>query len=264
MLENYDIGHKRRKRDSVPLPPFDPCIDNHLTDYLNNPIVQKAINARKSKKIRIYESKILPKIDSYFDEFSNSKLRDSLFVSSLSHVERDESIVDKILEYCGALNNEKQMRLYINTRLYADIFKQVSLAGSILKNRPTNNKNRAINLALKHIFPFWESDFLIACVLADHEQVSKFMMLWTHIKSINFIDDTKNEQTSLEDENIILEFMRKFNMILKSFNSTIYCCSKHKLVKGIYLASKCGEPDSINQMCIVGFGKPLKEIINYG
>merc|ERR1711991_238975 len=33
------------KKRSPPLPPFDPCIDNHLSDYFNSLEVQKAINA---------------------------------------------------------------------------------------------------------------------------------------------------------------------------------------------------------------------------
>ncbi len=44
LLEKVTARRAQPARDA-PLPPMDPCIDNHLTDYLNLLSVQKAINA---------------------------------------------------------------------------------------------------------------------------------------------------------------------------------------------------------------------------
>ena len=43
----YNSLQKHRKRTNPPLPPFDDCVDEHISDYLNNPVVQAAMHVKK-------------------------------------------------------------------------------------------------------------------------------------------------------------------------------------------------------------------------
>lgn len=196
----------------------------------------------------------------YQDDFFNPRVRDQKFLASLKHVERDKGRIEKILEYCGTLPEEGQLQLYINIRLYADVYKKVAIAGAPERNRPSFKKDEAVGLFLKQKFSFWGSDFTIPCILSNYQVSSEFSMMWKDFDEIKFIDDTQNRQISVAQENYLLAMLEDLKAAFD--NHDFRCCSIHKSVK-INVAMKCTNTNSLNEKCRMIFGKYLKEFIVY-
>lgn len=198
----------------------------------------------------------------YIEEFEGSeKIRDELFMRSITDVERDASVVEAITDYIGLLPTEGQMRLYANIRLYSDVFKRVALSGAPERIRPNNNKNRAVNRRLTELFPYWTSDFVIPCVLSDFEQSSKFATIWMRIHETKFMDEIEQRFLSLEEDNFALNFINNFSSLLLHPSSGARCCNKHGYEDNAHILMGCVEPDSLNQSCVTAFGKSLREIV---
>ena len=201
----------------------------------------------------------------YIEEFNGGeKIRDEKFIKSIKDVERDDALIGEIIEYAGTLSSDKQIHLYSNIRLYSDIFKRISLSGAPDRKRPNNNKNRAVNRRIKSFFPYWESDFAIPCIISDFEQSSKFSTLWMRINETKFMDEIEQQSFTLEEDNFSLDFINNFSNILLAPNSGARCCTKHGYEDIVQKIMTCTELDSLNQCCIDAFGKPLRNIINYG
>lgn len=199
---------------------------------------------------------------SYVEEFEgDQRQRDKLLLRALNHVEEDQDIVDKVLEYCGDLPSQDQLKFYVNIRLYGDVFKRVALAGAQKRRRPQNNKNRAVNRRLKTLYPFWGSDLTIPCVLSSFDQCSKFSTIWMNIDDVTFIDEIERTQQSVKDDNQVLDFTTRFTNFLSNPNMGAFCCREHGHMDNHISIGRCGKSDSLNQFCVTNFGRSLGEMV---
>lgn len=207
---------------------------------------------------------LIDKRSVYQEEYNDSIRRDSEFIKSLQHVERNESNIEKILDFCGGIDEDKQFKLYVNIRLYADIYKRVAPVGSPDKKITLSNKNQAINYYLIDKFPFWESNFSVSCILSDHVTTAKFVMMWTEFSKIHFIDETRNTEISFETENFWLQLYDELQISLQpvDLNIKVLCCPSHGYVHR-NKAHKCTNENSLNSRFITVFNRSLSEIIEY-
>ncbi|MBL7003572.1 MAG: hypothetical protein ISR69_06065 [Gammaproteobacteria bacterium] len=200
----------------------------------------------------------------YQEEYFDSNRRDTEFIKSLRHVERDESNVESILDYCGTIDEEKQFQLYLSIRLYTDVYKRIAPVGLPEKKIALSNKNKAINYYLNKKFPFWESNFSIPCILSDYMATAKFITMWIEFSQIKFIDETRNAEISFESENFLLELYDELSVALLpvDFNKQVRCCPMHGY-QFRNIAHKCTNDDSLNSRFIKVFNRSISEIIEY-
>jgi len=200
----------------------------------------------------------------YLSKFSNTGQRDIVFLESLRHVERNESRYEAILNFCGTLTEKKQFRLFVNICLYADIYKRVAPISFPDKRVQLSNKHCAVNWFLKHKFSFWGSDLTIPCIISDYASSVEFTLIWTESPKVKFIDDIRNEQTSIQEENFILQIYDDLSVALlpKEKNIKVICCGDHSY-RMFAKAQNCKNTDSLNMRCVNFFGKSLGEIIEY-
>lgn len=200
----------------------------------------------------------------YQEEYSYSIRRDSEFIKSLQHVERDGACIDKILDFCGSIDEDKQFQLYVNIRLYADIYKRVAPVGFPDKKITLSNKDQAINYYLIDKFPFWRSNFSISCILSDYITTTKFVMMWTEFSKIQFIDETRNAEISFKSENYWLQLYDELQIALQpvDLNIKVPCCPSHGYIHR-NKAHKCTNKYSLNSRFIKVFNRSLSEVFEY-
>lgn len=207
---------------------------------------------------------LITKREVYHEEYFDVNKRELLFVNSLRHVERNQLNFDSILEFCGNLEKEEQFRLYLNVRLYADIYKRIAPVGFPEMRIKLSNKNKAINYLLSKKFSFWGTDFSIPCVLSDYTTMCKFTMIWADFSDTKFIDDTRNAETSFEYENSLLQLYDDLEVALLpiEFNEKVLCCSEHgfRIRNQVH---KCKNNDSLNARFISFFKNSISEIVKY-
>lgn len=207
---------------------------------------------------------LIDRFEVYQEEYKNVNQRDSEFIKSLQHIERKESNCQKILEFCGTIDEEKQFELYANIRLYADIYKRIAPIGFPSKEVTLCNKHQAVNYFLSSKFHFWGSDFSIPCVLSDYITTTSFITMWTEFSQIQFIDETRNAKISFEEENLLLQLYDELFIALQPIESNrkVLCCDEHgyRISKQAY---KCANKDSLNSRFTEIFNRSLSEVIEY-
>ncbi|OHU95692.1 hypothetical protein BIW53_07605 [Pseudoalteromonas byunsanensis] len=209
-------------------------------------------------------SNLVGKLHIYKKEFVDLHVRDFEFMKSLQHVERDESNIESILDFCGTLDEDKYLQFYINIRLYSDVYKCVVPAGFPTKKVTLSNKNRAINYYLKEKFAFWDSNFCIPCILSNYTDQAKFTVMWTEFSHIQFIDDTTHAETSFENENFLLKLYDELALAILPIeeNRKVQCCAEHgaRIRNAVH---KCMNEDSLNSKFIKAFNRSIAEIFDY-
>lgn len=200
----------------------------------------------------------------YQKEYFNSNIRDTEFIKSLQHVERDESNIESILDFCGTIDEEKQFQLYLSIRLYADVYKRIAPIGFPEKEVALSNKNKAINYYLNKKFPFWGANFSIPCILSDYMATAKFITMWTEFSQIKFIDETRNTEISFVFENYLLQLYDELSIALQpaDLNIKVLCCPMHGY-RVRNMAHKCTNDGSLNSKFIKVFNRSISEIVEY-
>lgn len=199
--------------------------------------------------------------EGYFIEFEDSEDRDFLLIKNIKQIEISPQNINSILEYCGTLSYDSQRVFFANIRLYAELFKRLTHAGSTTRELPTTNKNYAINRKLKEIFPYWNSHFTLPCVLSSYKEIAKFSTMWTHIDSVRYIDDFGNREITKEQEGYILNFVKRFEPLVNNKQDEVFCCAEHRNVrKMIKTIRTCQNSNSLNIIFKNIFGKELSEI----
>lgn len=201
------------------------------------------------------------KIPQYKDEFFLGKDINSHFLSGLKTIHLTKLEVDIMLNFTSSLPYENQAKLYIYMRVYIELFKSLTLAGSIEK-RSINNKHISIRRSLEKTTPYWKTDLILPCTLCSNYEITKFSSNLCDIGNVSYIDDFGRDKITQNSEEVkIINFIKRVEPIVCGENIDIFCCLKHGFKRRRKIL-KCTEPNSLNSEFKDNFNMTLSEFLN--